>query len=104
MQNNFVVFCLALVLRLLQNGLKLVGGTFVIRRERAAGLGLGALSLSVDLDSARLDAVSRSLLWGAALPIPGPARAPGSPSVPVPCRPLWHGPRSETFHGRDHLT
>ena len=104
MQNNVVLFCVALVLRFLQTGLKLVGGIFVIRWERAARLGLGSLLPSVDLDSARLDAVSRSLWWGAGMPIPEPARTAGSPPTSTPRRLHWHGPVPETIHCRDLLT
>jgi hypothetical protein len=100
MQNNVVVCCVALILRLLQKVVRLVGGIFVVRREHPSRLGLGALLPSVDLDSARLDAVSRSLMWGAGIPIPEPARAPGSPPV-APRRLHRHGPHPETFRGHE---
>jgi hypothetical protein len=76
MQNNVIVLCLALILRLFRSCLKQVGGMFVLRRTHAGRIGLGAFSLSVDLDSARLDVVSRSLLWGSGIPIP--ERAPAA--------------------------
>jgi hypothetical protein len=101
MQNNVIVFTLALFLRLLRNGLKLVARMFVFQPERAARPGMGAFLLSVDLDSARLDAVSRSLLWGSGIPVPEPARTAGSSPTSGP-RPLhWHGPGPEPFHLRD---
>lgn len=45
--------------------------------ERLALSRLGAMGFSADFDSARLDAVSRSVLWGAGVlsPEPVPARA-----------------------------
>jgi len=101
MQNNVIVCCLAFVLRLLQNCLKRVGGIFVIRPERAGKLGLGAILLNVDLDSARLYAVSRSLMWGSGIPIPEPARTAGSLPNSVPRCPHWHGSGPETFHCRN---
>jgi hypothetical protein len=100
MQNNVIVFYLALILRLLRDGLKLVGGMFVYRRDRAGRLGLGAFSLSVDLDSARLDAVSRSLLWGSGIPIPEPARTADCPPrfVSRPWRRRGTGPEIFLHH------
>ena len=97
MQNNVIVFYLALILRLLRDGLKLVGGMFVYRRDRAGRPGLGAFSLSVDLDSARLDAVSRSLLWGSGIPIPKPALTAVAPPQSVSHQLRWHGAGPETF-------
>lgn len=45
-------------------------------------LGLGAMVMSVDLDSSRLDAVSRSVLWGAGVlspePVPAAVRLPAA--------------------------
>jgi hypothetical protein len=102
MQNNVIVVCLALILRLLRNCFKQVAGMFVLRRTRAGWYGLSAISLGVDLDSSRLDAVSRSLWWGSAIPIPEPARAAGCPPLSVP-RPVfagtgrWHGAGPEIF-------
>jgi len=101
MQNNVIVLCLALILRLLRSCLKLVGGMFVLQRVRAGKLGLGAIALSVDLDSARLDAVSRSLLWGSGIPIPEPALTAVAPqhSVSRHCR--WHGAGPGMFRRHD---
>ena len=77
MQNNVIMLCLALILRLFRSCLKQVGGLFVLRRIRTGGYGLGAFSPSVDLDSARLDVVSRSLLWGSGMSIPERVPAAG---------------------------
>ena len=102
MQNNVITLCLALILRLLRNCFKQAAGMFVLRRGDSGWFGLGALSLSVDLDSARLDAVSRSLWWGSGIPIPEPARSAGCPPLSVP-RPAfagtgrWHGTGPEIF-------
>lgn len=49
-------------------------GVFVLPRGNSGRI--GAMGLSADFDSARLDAVSRSVLWGAGAwsPEPVPAR------------------------------
>jgi hypothetical protein len=101
MQNNVVTLCLALFLRLLRNCFRQVAGMFVLQPARPGTFRPGVLSLSVDLDSARLDAVSRSLLWGSGIPVPEPARSAGCPPLPV-LRPLgWHGAGPEIFLRRD---
>ncbi len=101
MQNNVVALCLTLILRLLRNCFRQIAGMFVLQPTRPGTFRLGALSLSVDLDSARLDAVSRSLLWGSGIPIPEPARSAGCPPLPL-LRP-WrsHGAGPEIFLRRD---
>jgi hypothetical protein len=101
MQNNVIVLCLALILRLLRSCLKLVGGMFVLQRVRAGKLGLGAIALSVDLDSARLDAVSRSLLWGSGMPILEPSRTANCPSTAAPRPMRWHGTGPGTYGRHD---
>jgi hypothetical protein len=98
---TFVLLCLASILRLLQSCLQQVGGMFVLRRTRAGQFGWGVISLSVDLDSARLDAVSRSLMWGSGIPLPEPARSANCPPPPLPRRWRWDGARPEIFLHRD---
>lgn len=101
MQNNVIMLCLALILRLLRYCFRQVAGMFVFQPTRTGTFRLSAMPLSVDLDSARLDAVSRSLLWGSGIPIPEPARSAGCPPLPVQ-RPLrWHGAGPEIFLRRD---
>lgn len=103
MQNNVIVVYLALALRLLQTCLKQIGGMFVLRRVRAGKFGWGAISLGVDLDSARLDAVSRSLLWGSGIPIPEPVPAAYClPHAFAPLAPAWS--RNRDIYPPRHLT
>ena len=101
MQNNVIALCLALFLRLLRDGLKQLAGVFVFQRMYAGRFHPGSLPLSVDLDSGRLDAVSRSLWWGPGMPVPEPARTAASPPVPA-ARPLrWYGSGPEIFLHHD---
>jgi len=67
----------------------------------AGHFGSGAISLSVDLDSARLDAVSRSLMWGSGIPLPEPALSANCPPPSLPRRWRWHGASPEIFLHRD---
>ena len=98
---NVVTLCLTLVLRLLRNCYRQIAGMFVLQPARPGTFRLVALSLSVDLESARLDAVSRSLWWGSGIPVPEPARSADCPPLPV-LRPLrWHGAGPEIFLRRD---
>ena len=101
MQNNVILLCLALILRLFRGCLKQLGGMFVLRRTHAGRFGLDAIALSVDLDSARLDAVSRSLWWGSGVPIPEPALKAVCPPIPVSRPVRWHGAGPGTFLRRD---
>jgi hypothetical protein len=96
MQNNVIMLCMALILRLLRFCCKQVAGMFVWQRPQAGGFSPGAFSLSFDLDSARLDVVSRSLWWGAGIPVPEPARSAGCPPRPDmrPLRGCGSGPES----------
>src|SRR5258708_1553220 len=91
MQNNVIMLGLTMVLRLLQRCAAQFRGMFVLRRGRAGRFGLGAFSLSVDLDSARLDAVSRSLLWGSGVPLPEPIPMAGCPPIARARDVRWHG-------------
>ena len=80
MQNGVIAAGLALLLRLFRGSLRLLGVTFVRPRARAAGFDFSAFSFSVDLDSARLDAVSRSLWWGSGVLIRGPVPTAACPA------------------------
>jgi len=101
MQINLIIIWVTIVLRLLQSCLMQVRGMFGFQRLHDGTLGSSVLSLSVDLDSARLDAVSRSLLWGSGMPVPEPARTAGCPPrfVPGPWRRCGTGP--EIYLHRD---
>ncbi len=102
MQNNVIILRVASVLRLLLSCLAQFGRGVVLPRLRSAHLGLGAFSLMADLDSARLDVVSRSLWWGSGVPIPKPVRAVARRSNAAPRVSRWHGVPPETFHRWDH--
>jgi hypothetical protein len=74
---------------------------FVLWRMSTGHFGSGAISLSVDLDSARLDAVSRSLMWGSGIPLPEPALSASCPPPPPPRHWRRHGAGPEIFLHRD---
>ena len=97
MQNVFILL-MASVLRLLRGCFRQIAGLFVLSRARAGRFGLGAFPLSVDLDSARLDAVSRSLWWGSGIPIPEPARTAGSRLIARRRDMRWRGGGPEPGH------
>lgn len=102
MQNNVIFLRLACVLRLLVSCVwQLVRGV-VHPRMRTGDLGLGAFLLTGDLDSARLDVVSRSLWWGSGVPVLQPVRSAACPSIAAPRASRWHGVPPETFHRWDH--
>jgi hypothetical protein len=71
---NFVIAALAWTWRLLRACLKRATNAFVLPTP-AGAFNPGAVPLCVDLDSARLDAVSRSLLWGTGVLAPEPTKA-----------------------------
>ena len=102
MQNNVVMLRVAFVLRLLLSCLRPLGRGFVLPRLHAGQWGLGAFSLTADLDSARLDVVSRSLWWGSGVPIPKPVPMVTGPPIAAPRVSRWHGVPPETFHRWDH--
>jgi hypothetical protein len=102
MQNNVITLCLTFVLRLLRSCLTQLRRGFALSRLPAGQFGLGAFSLTVDLDSARLDVVSRSLWWGVGVPIPKPVRAAACPPIAGPRVSRWHGVPPETFPRWDH--
>ena len=102
MQNNVIMLCVSSVLRLLSRCIRHLGRTFVLPRLHAGHLGLGAFSLTADLDSARLDVVSRSLWWGSGVPIPKPLPTVARPPIAAPRVSRWHGVPPETFHRWDH--
>ena len=102
MQNNVIMLCVASVLRLLLSCITQLGKGFVLPRLHAGQLGLFAFSLTADLDSARLDVVSRSLWWGSGVPIPKPVPTAACPPITAPRVSRWHGVPPETFHRWDH--
>ena len=102
MQNNVIILCVAFVLRLLRSCLAQLRRGFVLPRLHAGHLGLGAFSPTADLDSARLDVVSRSLWWGCGMPIPKPVPAAACPPIAAPRASRWRGVPPETFHRWDH--
>jgi len=102
MQNNVIMLCMASVLRLLWSCIGQLKRGFALPRVHTGHLGLGAFSLTADLDSARLDVVSRSLWWGSGVPIPKPVPMPALPPIAAPRTERWHGVPPETFHRWDH--
>ena len=62
--------------RLLQICLGRVKALLVLPQTPTASYGLLAIGVSVDLDSSRLDAVSRSVLWGPGGWVPDERPAP----------------------------
>lgn len=61
---NYLLAVLHGMLRLLRACLRQVKSLLILPQSSNAGYGLLAIGVSVDLDSSRLDAVSRSVLWG----------------------------------------
>jgi len=102
MQNQIVMLCVAFVLQLCRGCLGQLAGSFALIRSRPGKSSLGAFSPSVDLDSARLDVVSRSLWWGAGLPVPERAPARVCPPIVVPRRVRWQGGPPDAFGRWDH--
>lgn len=90
MQNHLLAI-LHGILRILRLCRQRVWGAFVLPRGNSGKLDspalcrLGALGFSADFDSARLDAVSRSVLWGAGVlspqPVPAKVRTPRDPAA-----------------------
>ena len=90
MQNHLLTI-LHWTLRILRLCRQQVWGVFVLPRgssgafDRRAMSRLGAMGFSADFDSARLDAVSRSVMWGAGVlspePVPAKTRVPGHPAA-----------------------
>jgi hypothetical protein len=89
MQNQLLAI-LHWTLRFLRLFRQWMWGAFVLPRGNSGPLELlamrrlGAMGLSADFDSARLDAVSRSVLWGAGAlspePVPAKIRTPRNPA------------------------
>ncbi len=111
MQNNVIILCVVSVLRLLWScASQLFRGVVLLRSsiglwyfERAYfERGLGTFSLTADLDSARLDVVSRSLWWGSGAPVLKPVRAVARPLNATPRASRRHCVPPETFHRWDH--
>ncbi|MBI3862145.1 MAG: hypothetical protein HY290_09650 [Planctomycetia bacterium] len=102
MQNNSVVLCVVFVLRILRRCIAQVGGWFVFPRSQPGKLGLGLFSLSADLDSSRLDVVSRSLWWGCGLPNPKPVPVAVCRPIAAPPRSRWRGGPPEMLPRWDH--
>lgn len=103
MQNtNIVMLCVAFVLHLIRRCLAQVGGWFVFPRSHTGWMSLGAFSLSADLDSARLDVVSRSLWWGMEGPKPQPVPVVVYSPIAPPVRSRWRGGPPEMLCRWDH--
>ena len=98
MQNNVITLCVALLLRIVRGCLKEAAGMFGFRRSYAGKFSLGAFWPSLDLDSARLDAVSRSLWWGSGVPIPDPVQTACSPPNAAGRTVRRHGGGPATFY------
>ena len=102
MQNNVISLRVAVVLRCLLSCLTQFGRALVFPRLHSSRLGLGTFSLTADLDSARLDVVSRSLWWGSGVPIPKPVPTLACPRIAAPRVSRWQGIPPESFHRWDH--
>ena len=98
MQNRVITLCVALILRIVRGCWKEAAGVFVFRRSHAGRCSPGAFWPSLDLDSARLDAVSRSLWWGSGIPIPDPAQTACAPPNAAGRTLRRHGGGSATFY------
>jgi hypothetical protein len=95
MQNDLLAI-LHWTLRILRLCRQQVWGVFVLprgnlgRSEWLAMSRLGAMGFSADFDSARLDAVSRSVMWGAGAlspePVPAPVRVPRRAAISAESR------------------
>lgn len=86
-------------LRLLRICGKQIGVILDLPTTGHRSLGLGAMAMSVDLDSSRLDAVSRSVLWGAGVLSPEPVPA----AVRVPALDARMGALPDARHYRRRL-
>ena len=98
---NFVWLCLTLILRLFSGCARQLRRMFVLERAHQGRFAWSTFSLSVDLDSARLDVVSRSLLWGSGIPVRERSPAAICPPQAAPRPMRWHATGSETFFDRD---
>jgi hypothetical protein len=98
--HHLLVFVLHSVVRGLLVRIGRVGRTLVRPWSLDGSWSLGAMGLSVDLDSSRLDAVSRSLAWGAGMLVPCPVHAsdPTSSSPTGAMRP--HPAKGPAFRRR----
>jgi len=102
MQNSIVMLCVAFLLRLCRGCLGQLSGSFALLRPQPGKSALGAFSPSVDLDSARLDVISRSLYWGAGVRVPERAPARVCPPIVAPRAARWQGGPPDTFGRWDH--
>lgn len=78
--HHLLVIVLHSVVRGLLIRIRRFGRTLVRPWSLDGSLSLGTMWLSADLDSSRLDAVSRSLAWGSGMLIPCPFHASASTS------------------------
>lgn len=93
MQNHLLAI-LQWILRIVRLTGQQAGEAFVLLRRSTDPERLGVLGVSVDIDSARLDAVSRSVLWGSGMLCPGSVPAPaGSPWQNAGVPPVRHPAR-----------
>jgi hypothetical protein len=90
MQNDLLAI-LQWILRFLRPGVAWAGRLFVLSRELLGDFGAGFPGASADFDSARLDAVSRSLLWGAGVPAPERAARASCPPGSAAGALAWNG-------------
>jgi hypothetical protein len=98
---NFVWLCLTLILRLLSGCGRQLKRMFILERAHSGRFAWSTFSLSVDLDSARLDVVSRSLLWGSGIPIRERIPGAGFPPQAAPRTVRWRATGPETIFDRD---
>ena len=98
---NFVWLCLTLILRLLSGCFTQLKRMFVLERAHPGRFTWSTFSLSVDLDSARLDVVSRSVFWGSGIPVRERFPAAGFPPQAAPRPVRWHATGAQTIFRRD---
>jgi hypothetical protein len=102
MQNHIVILCVANILRLLRAACRQVQEWFVLPQNSSGRPGLVGFLLSTDLDSARLDVVSRSLWWGCGAPTPKPVPVTICSPIAAPVRSRWRGGPPEMLPRWDH--
>ena len=103
MQNDKKILqFVAYVLYLIRRCISQAGGWFVFPQSSSGWFGWGAFSLSADLDSARLDVVSRSLWWNCGSPKPQPVPVVVRSRIYVPVKTRWRGGPPETLPRWDH--
>jgi hypothetical protein len=103
MQKDTVILqIIASVLHLIRYCKSQAGGWFVFPQSFSSWFGLGPFSLSADLDSGRLDVVSRSLWWNGGSLKPRPVPAVVLARFHAPVNPHWRGGPPNTLPRWDH--